>query len=294
MARLRKSCARGGSGAIYSGARTQVRRRDRGATVAQRRRVLVRAAVLWISLTAPGEPADPAAQLFSQRCSTCHSVGQGDKVGPDLLGVTQRREKAWVVGFVRGPGAAIDSKDPVATALFEKFNGVRMPDQALSDAEIDALWGYFANCTTRGGCLPVADGARLGLDGTPEEIALGRALFSGEKALVHRGPPCFSCHSTRGLDALGGGALGGDLTFVWARLGDEALGASLERPTSPVMANVYAHAELTAEERFAFRAWFAALSKDGDLPARSRDFAWLGLEGAALVLGLFAIVWGRR
>jgi mono/diheme cytochrome c family protein len=256
--------------------------------------VLVRAAVLWISLTAPGEPADPAAQLFSARCSTCHNVGQGDKVGPDLLGVTQRREKAWFSSFVRGPGAAIDRGDPVATALLAKFNGVRMPNQELSDTELDALWSYFASCTTRGGCLPVSDGARLGLDGSPEEIALGRALFSGEKALVNRGPPCFSCHSVRGLDAMGGSTLGGDLTFVWARHGDEALAAGLEQPTTPVMANVYRNASLTPEERFAFSAWFAALSKDGDLPARSSDFTWLGVEGAALVLGLFAIVWGRR
>lgn len=237
---------------------------------------------------------DPAAQLFSQRCSSCHSVGQGNKVGPDLLGVTQRRDKAWVSKFVRAPAAAIDAKDPVAVELLEKFNGVKMPDQELSDAELDALWGYFASCTTQGGCLPAAAGPKWGLDATAEEVSHGRALFSGERALQNRGPPCFSCHAARGLDGFGGGTLGSDLTFTYATLGEERLTSVLETFGGPVMKNVYGDKALTAEEQYALKAWFAALAKDGDLARHDRDFFLLGLEGAGLLLGLFAITWGRR
>jgi mono/diheme cytochrome c family protein len=268
-----------------------------GVGVARRAAVRVHSTVVLAAALAGaaawGAP-DPAAQLFSQRCSSCHSVGQGNKVGPDLLGVTQRRDKAWVTKFVRAPAAAIDDKDPIAVELFSRFNGVKMPDQELSDAELDALWGYFASCTTQGGCLPAALGPKWGLDATAEEIAHGEALFAGSRALQNRGPACFSCHTARGLEGFGGGTLGSDLTFSYATLGEERLTTALESTASPVMKNVYGDKPLTADEQYALKAYFAALAKDGELPRRDRDFFLLGLEGAGLLLGLFAIVWGRR
>src|SRR5436305_9866493 len=97
----------------------------------------------------------PAATLFAERCSTCHNLGGGVKVGPDLLGVIKRREKGWFRRFVRGPSAAIDAGDPIAAALYKTFQPVRMPDQPLTDAQVDGMWAYFSECTDKGGCLPV-------------------------------------------------------------------------------------------------------------------------------------------
>src|ERR1044071_2655749 len=39
--------------------------------------------------------------LFASRCSACHSIGQGDKMGPDLAGVTARRERTWLLRYIR-------------------------------------------------------------------------------------------------------------------------------------------------------------------------------------------------
>ena len=49
---------------------------------------------------------------------------------------------------------------------------VRMPDQPLTDTEVDGVWAYFSDCTTKGGCQPVATGPRWGTDATEQEIAL--------------------------------------------------------------------------------------------------------------------------
>jgi mono/diheme cytochrome c family protein len=62
-------------------------------------------------------PAEQGRVLFEQLCTACHSVGGGDRVGPDLAGVTQRREVAWLKRMIREPDALIAEGDPVVTAL---------------------------------------------------------------------------------------------------------------------------------------------------------------------------------
>jgi mono/diheme cytochrome c family protein len=243
--------------------------------------------------SAPAE--DPAAVLFTQRCSTCHNIGGGDKVGPDLLGVTGRRDKAWAARFVRTPGAVIDAGDPVAQELLARANGVRMPDQALTDEEFEALWGYFARCTDKGGCAPVPVGPRWGTDATAEEIALGKALFFGAQRLRRGGPPCFACHDLRPGETplAGGGSLGPDLTFAYARLGEKGLEPQLGQLGTPVMKAVYGGAPFEDEERYALKAYLADLSRDGTPPRPRREFLWLGLEGMGIVLAALTLAWAR-
>src|SRR5687767_5794769 len=112
----------------------------------RRTRALVSVIQLLAVLVAPAALARGAsrgAQLFTQRCASCHSVGEGDRVGPDLHGVLERRDEAWVTRFIQSPGTLIDSGDPDATELLKKFNGVRMPDQQLSDEERAGLFAFF-------------------------------------------------------------------------------------------------------------------------------------------------------
>ncbi len=47
----------------------------------------------------------------------------------------------------------------------------------------------------------------------------GRELFTGAKRFEAGGPPCMGCHSVGGIGALGGGALGPDLTRTAANYG---------------------------------------------------------------------------
>lgn len=84
-----------------------------------------------------------AQYMFGSRCASCHTIGGGDRIGPDLLGVTQRREQRWLMRYLREPERVLGERDPTAVALFAKYKQVRMPNLRLSDDDITALLAYF-------------------------------------------------------------------------------------------------------------------------------------------------------
>src|SRR3982751_6578912 len=86
---------------------------------------------------------DPAA-VFAKKCSGCHTFGHGDRVGPDLKGVTDRRARPWLLAWIRSSQRMVIARDSTALTLFEKFKHERMPDQSLSEQEIGVLLDYFA------------------------------------------------------------------------------------------------------------------------------------------------------
>ncbi|MDD5249798.1 MAG: multicopper oxidase domain-containing protein [Rhodocyclaceae bacterium] len=97
------------------------------------------------NIPATATPTDAQAvqgkQIFEGKCIACHSVGEGNKVGPDLLGVTRRRSDGWLVRWLKSPETMLKS-DETAQALLKKFN-LPMPDQGLSEADALRLIAYF-------------------------------------------------------------------------------------------------------------------------------------------------------
>ncbi|MCC6554897.1 MAG: cytochrome c [Polyangiaceae bacterium] len=247
---------------------------------------------------AGGAPADaaasPAAVLFGKKCSGCHSIGEGDRTGPDLLGVTQRRQKAWLSGFIRNAGAVIDSGDAVANEMLTKFKGVRMPEQTLGDDDLAALIEYLGECDAKGGCKIVTGQMKKASEATPAEIASGRLLFEGSRPLTNGGAACISCHHVRGVGLLGGGTLAKDLTFVYARLGDTALGSALETTPFPLMKDIYSKQALTGAEAFQLKAFLYSASLDGTQPSADHNFFYLGFCGLGAALGLIGATWSGR
>ena len=81
--------------------------------------------------------------FFQSRCGACHTIGNGDRVGPDLAGVTARRDRAWLSRYLAEPDRMRAEGDPIATALFAKYNNVPMPNLRLSGIEIAALLSYL-------------------------------------------------------------------------------------------------------------------------------------------------------
>jgi len=81
--------------------------------------------------------------LFASRCSACHSIGQGDRMGPDLLGVTARRERNWLLRYIQVPEQVLASGDPIAKALNEKYQRTRMPNVGLGGADVAAIVSYL-------------------------------------------------------------------------------------------------------------------------------------------------------
>jgi protein SCO1/2 len=90
---------------------------------------------------------DKGQYLFATRCAACHTIGNGDKVGPDLLGVTSVRDRAWLNRIITEPDKLIDEKDPIATALFKKYREIRMPRLGLPQEDVNTLIEFMKTQT---------------------------------------------------------------------------------------------------------------------------------------------------
>lgn len=87
--------------------------------------------------------------LFVKACASCHTIGQGVLVGPDLGGVTARRDRAWLSQFLQAPNKMRAKKDPIAVALSAQFPGVMMPNLGLSESDVGDLLAYLDVRTAR-------------------------------------------------------------------------------------------------------------------------------------------------
>ena len=91
-------------------------------------------------------PGVEGARLFKAKgCITCHTIGEGVKVGPDLQGLFARREEAWVRRYVSDPATMFEN-DPIAKALKEQYK-VAMPRMMISPSELDQLVAYLQKAT---------------------------------------------------------------------------------------------------------------------------------------------------
>ena len=91
----------------------------------------------------PIQGLDAGGYLFRTRCNACHTIGQGDRIGPDLLGVTSVRDRAWLRRYIKTPDEVLAEDDPIAAELFAKYKQVRMPNLRLGDGDVEALLKYL-------------------------------------------------------------------------------------------------------------------------------------------------------
>jgi cytochrome c551/c552 len=88
--------------------------------------------------------ADRGKKLFaSKQCNTCHTIGRGKAVGPDLRGLTARRSLAWIRRMIRTPEVML-LQDSTAQALRRDHGDIPMPNLKLSEEETEALIHYVA------------------------------------------------------------------------------------------------------------------------------------------------------
>ncbi|WMJ73656.1 cytochrome c [Cytophagaceae bacterium ABcell3] len=85
-------------------------------------------------------------KIFDTRCKSCHKIGGGDFVGPDLKDVHTNRKEEWLIQFIQSPASLIEAGDEEAVALYEKFNKVMMPDHKdLDDESVKDLIAYIGD-----------------------------------------------------------------------------------------------------------------------------------------------------
>jgi len=81
---------------------------------------------------------------FAYHCAACHAIGGGTAhIGPDLDGVTTRRERDWLRRFIAAPDKMNAGGDPIALALRATYQQARMPNLALSDEDVSAVINYL-------------------------------------------------------------------------------------------------------------------------------------------------------
>jgi protein SCO1 len=85
---------------------------------------------------------DDGEYQFRSLCSGCHSIGQGDKVGPDLARAFEKHERDWLAEYTLRPDVVRAKKDPIAAALAAQYREVRMPNLSLSAADVTAILRY--------------------------------------------------------------------------------------------------------------------------------------------------------
>lgn len=250
--------------------------------------------------SAPSAPAadaaepSPSALLFGRRCGGCHSVGEGDKAGPDLLDVTKRRDKKWLTTFILTPGTLIDGGDPLANELLAKFKGARMPDQSLTPDELSGILTYLEECSAKGGCRLATAKVKPARDATPADVAAGQALFEGATPLARGGAPCISCHTARGSGVAGGGTLAKDLTHAFARLGEQGTSSALASTPFPLMKDIYAKAPLSDQEAFKIKAFLYSTSADPKPVSPDHDFLYIGVLATLAALGILSAASPKR
>lgn len=254
---------------------------------------LIPSAQMW---TAPvARSAGEGQALFEEKCAACHTIGGGNRVGPDLKGVTTLRDRDWLVRWIAAPDKMLAQKDPLAIKITQQFNNLPMPNLGLTGDQVSALVSYLENPAGGATTPPAAtagQGARQPLaKGDP---ATGKDLFTGAVGFQNGGPACMACHSIAGIGALGGGAMGPDLTDAYGKYGDSGIASVLATLPFPTMNPIFASRPLTPEEQANLWAFFQAAAV-AQRPAEAvGQLGLLAVVGAAILILVAHLFFRRR
>jgi mono/diheme cytochrome c family protein len=239
-------------------------------------------------------------QIFQSNCSACHSIGGGRLVGPDLVGVNERRSQEWLEQFIKSPQSVINSGDAEAVALLEEYSGMLMPEFPLSDEQISQVLNYIQATSSN----LAADSNESAVEEpeaaaqvSMEDVVKGQDLFQGTTRFQNGGPTCNACHDVKNDAVIGGGILAKELTTVFSRMGSKGVEAILGQAPFPVMQAAYKDNTLTDDEI----TYLVAFLQDADaqhLFQQPRDYGVglfaSGAVGAGVIYLLFAFIWRGR
>ncbi len=237
-------------------------------------------------VAAQDTPAEEGKAIFEQKCSSCHTIGGGDLVGPDLKGVTELRDHDWLVLWISSPDKVLASGDPIATELLKQYNNVPMPNLGLSSDQVNAVLAYLTapegSPTTPGQALP------------PGNAAAGKDYFIGQNRFENGGPPCMACHSIAGIGALGGGQLGPDLTGSYNKWGEQGIISFVTNPATVTMNTVWSETPLTPTESADLLAFLQQASVSERPADKVVQLTLLAVGLAVVLLVLVGFVWRKR
>ncbi|MBI2863754.1 MAG: c-type cytochrome [Chloroflexi bacterium] len=222
-------------------------------------------------------PADDGKAVFDQKCKACHTIGGGRLVGPDLKGLTERRDKASAVRFVVAPSGG-------------------MPNLGISQQDAENVVAYIEGMSKGAtGQAPMAQQASP-VQATDDDVERGRQLFTGGVGLGNGGVACASCHNVSGAGLPLGGNLAKDLSTAGSTLGPDGIRSILQTTPFPLMREAYAGHPLTEAEIGYLTAFLQKASSAGQ-PVQSGMvilYPSLAVAGLIVVMALFQIAWRGR
>jgi len=84
--------------------------------------------------------ANAGKEIFDMKCFACHETGM-DKVGPDPVGVLNRRTPEWIMNMILNP-EQMSKEDPIGLGLLMKYNSI-MANQQLTEEDARKVLEYF-------------------------------------------------------------------------------------------------------------------------------------------------------
>lgn len=124
-------------------------------------------------------------KLFTENCVTCHKLGE-DLIGPNLVGVLDRRKPEWVKSFIKNSTRMIEQGDADAKAVFEKYNKVAMTafEGTIPEAGIEALVSYLKVAQPEAPPAPVVTATATQGSVPAAAASAGVKLSDNEKIIV--------------------------------------------------------------------------------------------------------------
>jgi cytochrome c2 len=104
---------------------------------------IVLAFVLSITTLSAQNDVTKGKKMFNSNCAACHRL---DKrlIGPALGNISERRDLAWTIEFIKDSRAMISKGDKDAIAIFNKFNKIPMISYSyLKDEQILNIIAYL-------------------------------------------------------------------------------------------------------------------------------------------------------
>ncbi len=100
------------------------------------------AAPLFTISTAAADVEHGNAIFTKKGCFACHKIGGGKLVGPDLKGVTARRNPLWIERIILHPEIMMQ-QDATTRELVRQHAAPMVNQQVNPDSELPALLAYL-------------------------------------------------------------------------------------------------------------------------------------------------------
>lgn len=108
--------------------------------------------ILTMSIFALSAHSFDGKKFYEQNCKSCHKIGEGDLIGPDLAGLSKRRKLDWIVKFVNYPEGMIngdaeeegyEKADPVAKKVYELYKPTMMAEIEVTKDQVKGILKYI-------------------------------------------------------------------------------------------------------------------------------------------------------